>query len=132
MIVADTNLVSYLLIEGERTEATRRVWQKDPEWRLPPLWRSEFLNVLATLIRAELLDSEEALAAWFGATRLFRGKEREPAGQSVLAAAVRYDLSAYDAHFVVVAEDLHATLVTGDREILAACPALACSIEDFA
>ncbi len=132
MIVADTNLVSYLLIEGERTEATRRVWLKDPEWRLPPLWRSELLNVLATLVRATLLDSEDALAVWFGATSLFRGKEHEPAGQSVLAAALRYRLSTYDAHFVVVAEDLDSTLVTGDQKILAACPALACSIEDFA
>ncbi len=132
MIVVDTNLVSYLLIEGERTEATRGVWQKDPDWRLPPLWRSEFLNVLATIVRASDLSHDDALATWLLATDLLRGQELEPAGQSVLEAALRYGLSAYDAHFVVVAENLNATLVTGDRGIVSACPKLACSIEEFA
>ena len=29
MIVADTNLVCYLLIEGERTAAARSAWQRE-------------------------------------------------------------------------------------------------------
>ena len=49
MIIADTNLVSYLLIEGERTVAVRRVHEKDPDWKLPTLWRSEFLNVFTVV-----------------------------------------------------------------------------------
>lgn len=131
MIVVDTNLVSYLLIAGERTETARRVWRKDPEWRLPPLWRSEYLNVLATLVRATDLGSGDALASWFNAIQLFRGREHEPRGQAVLATALRFDLSAYDAQFVVVAEDLDVPLITGDRKILAACPGRTCAIEDF-
>ena len=38
-------------------------------------------------------------------------------GEAVLRTAVRSGLSAYDAQFVVVAEGLSVTLVTGDREI---------------
>ena len=98
MIVADTNLVAYLLIEGDQTAAARRVWERDRDWILPPLWRSEYLNVLATLVRT----------------------------------ALRYGLSAYDAHFVVVAEQAGAALVTSDAAILQACPDLAVEPREFA
>ncbi|MGZ5446412.1 MAG: hypothetical protein ACXWLY_31220 [Thermoanaerobaculia bacterium] len=55
MIVADTNLVAYLLIEGDKTAAARAVWKKDSRWMLPTLWRSEFLNVLTTAVRSRVL-----------------------------------------------------------------------------
>ncbi len=44
MIVADTNLIAYRLIEGEQTELALAVWAKEPEWFVPPLWRHEFLS----------------------------------------------------------------------------------------
>lgn len=131
MIVADTNLVSYLLIRGDRTPVARRVWRRDPLWVLPPLWRAEFLNVLAASIRAGVVTEEQAIAVWHSASALFEGREHEPGGEAVLRAAVRYGLSAYDAQFVVVAEDLKVRLVTGDREVLAACPDVSIAIEDF-
>ena len=131
MIVADTNLVSYLLIEGERTEEARRVWQRDPTWVLPPLWRSEFLNVLALSVRAGVLQAEQAQATWRYAAGLFHSSELEPEGAAVLDIAVRLGVSAYDAHFVVVAEKLDAKLVTNDRELLDRCPARAVSITRF-
>jgi hypothetical protein len=56
VIDADTNLVAYLLIDGDATPQARAAWQKDPDWILPPLWRSEFLNVLATSVRHGVLD----------------------------------------------------------------------------
>lgn len=132
MIVADTNLVSYLLIEGERTPVARRVWQKDSRWILPPLWRSEFLSVLAKSVRSSILTIDQALRAWHHASGLFKGSEYEPEGEAVLRTAVRTGLSAYDAHFVVVAEELSVPLVTGDREIAAACPHIATELDDFA
>ena len=132
MIVADTNLVAYLVIDGERTEAARRVRMRDADWRLPPLWRSEFLSVLATSVRASVLDEEGALRAWEIATTLFGRCEEEPGGAEVLKTALRYSISAYDAQFVRLAERLEVTLVAGDKRLCSACASFAVSIEEFA
>ena len=131
MIAADTNLIAYLLIEGEGTEEARRVWRADPDWRVPALWRSEFLSVLVTAIRAGLLDRGLAEDAWLRALTLFGNREEEPAGEAVLDEALDGGISAYDAHFVVVARALAVSLVTADREILEACPEVAVSPEAF-
>jgi len=132
MIVADTNLVAYLLIEGERTEAARRVRIRDADWRIPTLWRAEFLNVLATSVRAGVLTPAQARAAWYAATDVLRGAEVEPSGATVLDAAIARGISACDAQFVVVAETLNARLVSGDRALARACPDRVVLMEAFA
>ena len=132
MIVADTNLIAYLLIEGDRTEAARAVWARDPVWSVPPLWRSELLNVLATAVRVELLSPDQAHGCWRAATETLRMEEVEPRGLEVLRTAMDRRISAYDAHFVVVAERLGVPLVTGDRRLVRGYPEGAVLIEDFA
>ena len=131
MIVADTNLLAYLLIEGERTDAARAVWAKDSHWMLPTLWRSEFLNVLATAVRARVLTLAQAHETWHVAHSIFDRSEVEPSGDDVLDTAAERNLSAYDAQFVVAATDLEVPLVTSDRRLLEACPDLALSPERF-
>ncbi len=132
MIVADTNLIAYLLIEGEHTEAARRAWKRDADWSMPSLWRSEFLSVLATSIRAGLFRDAEGISLWRNAISLFGRSEQDPGGESVLATALQFDISAYDAQFVVVARDCRVPLVTGDRRLVEACPEIAVSMHDFA
>ena len=44
MIVADTNLLIHLLVDGPNTRTAMEVREKDPDWRAPFLWRSEFRN----------------------------------------------------------------------------------------
>lgn len=131
MIVADTNLVAYLLIEGEKTEMARAVWAKDPRWMLPTLWRSEFLNVLTTAVCAHVLTLAEAHETWRRAQTIFGRSEMEPSGDDVLEMAAERKLSAYDAQFVVAAVNLEVPLVTADRGLLAACPDLSISPERF-
>lgn len=131
MIVADTNLVAYLLIEGTRTTAAKAVWEKDSQWMLPTIWRSEFLNILTTAVRADVLTLEQAHATWHVALTIFGGSEVEPEGDDVLDRAAEHRLSAYDAQFVVAAADLDVPLVTSDRRLLAACASLAVSPEEF-
>ena len=132
MIVADTNLVAYLLIEGEQTPNARAVWDKDPQWALPTIWRSEFLNVLTTSVRARILTLAQAHDTWHIAQTIFGPGEVEPSGDDVLDAASKWKLSAYDAQFVVAALDLGVPLVTTDRQILTACRDIAIAPERFA
>jgi predicted nucleic acid-binding protein len=131
LIVADTNLVAYLLIEGERSDVARAVWAKDARWMLPTLWRSEFLNVLTTSVRAHVLSLADAQQTWQVAIAIFDQSEVEPSGTAVLKTASERSLSAYDAQFVVAAADLGVPLVTSDRRILNACPDLAVSADRF-
>lgn len=131
MIVADTNLISYLLIDGEHTEAAREVWATDPAWVVPPLWRSEFLNVLTLSVRHEVLDEAQALRAWRVAIRLVGRSERDPGGERVLSTAIRDGISAYDAQFVALARVISSMLVTGDEKLLRASGDVAVSASDF-
>ena len=47
MIVADTNVISYLLLPTGFSEQASQLYRIDPDWAAPELWRSEFRNVLA-------------------------------------------------------------------------------------
>lgn len=62
MIVVDTNIIAYLYLQGEHTVQAEKVLQKDSEWMAPPLWRSEFRNVLAFYLRQENLSLDDARA----------------------------------------------------------------------
>ena len=131
MIVADLNLVAYLLIEAAQTPAVRRVRQKDSDWWLPPLWRSEFLSTLTRFFRADLLDERQALGLWRVAAGLFIPQEKQPSEDGILRLALERSISAYDAHYAALAVDLEVPLVTADRKLLQRCPDLAVSIDDF-
>lgn len=131
MIVADTNLISYLLIEGDYTDLARAVWVRDPEWAMPPLWRSEFLNVLVIANRAGVLDADHASLLWRRSNIFLNATELEPDGEKVLEIAIENGLSAYDAQFVAVAAELNVPLVTADKRILARCGDRAVSLQEF-
>jgi len=62
MIVADTNLLIYLYVQGQRTAESEAVLQRDPSWAVPLLWRSEFRNVLIGLVRRDVLSLEAVSA----------------------------------------------------------------------
>lgn len=58
MIVADTNILCYLLLPTSYSESVDKLYKLDSEWLTPTLWKSEFRNVLALYIRKEIITFE--------------------------------------------------------------------------
>ena len=131
MTVADANLLIYLVCETPRTSVARQVRTADAEWAAPALWEAEVLNGLLVMRRAGLLSLEDAVHAWRNASAATAGRVHACNPIKVLETADRTGLSAYDAHYVVLARALGAYLVTEDKKILRACPEVARSMRAF-
>lgn len=131
MIVADTNLISYLMIPGQQTADAQAVLRKDPVWAAPLLWRSEFRNVLALYLRQKHLSVADVLQLVDEAEMLLRGREYQVESAPVLRLVERSPLSAYDCEFVHLAEELQVPLVTSDQKVLRAFPGQVVSMRDF-
>ena len=128
MIVVDTNVVAYLLLPGPQTAAAEALLEGHPTWAAPPLWRSEWHNVLCGYLRSGSLTLEQVIALQLQAETLVIGHEEPVQSEAVLQLAASSGCSAYDCEFVAAAQQLDAPLVTADRALLKAFPALTRSL----
>lgn len=131
MIVADTNLIAYLLIRSDQTPAAEAALRKDADWAAPLLWRSEFRNVLALYLRQGHLTLADALQYMQEAEGLLSGREYEVPSAPVLELSQRSGCTAYDCEFVHLAQHLGIGLVTSEGRVLDAFPDVAVSLQDF-
>lgn len=131
MIIVDTNIIGYLYLASDRSPQAEKALLKDPSWSAPILWRSKFRNVLTLYIREKLLKLEEAQEIMEEAMELMRDREYEVASRQVLNLAAGSTCSAYDCEFVALANDLNASLVTVDKQILSQFPDNAVSLDQF-
>jgi predicted nucleic acid-binding protein len=132
MIVVDTNLLVHYWVRSDRTEVAEAILAKDAIWAAPLLWRSEFRNVLVSLVRRGATSLDGALHVVALAESMMSGHEFTVLAHRVLTLATRSRCSAYDCEFVVVAEDLGVPLVTVDLALVRAFPSVAVSPEAFA
>jgi predicted nucleic acid-binding protein len=132
MIVADTNIISYLFLPTVFSEKASKLYQSDPDWAAPVLWRSEFRNVLALYLRKKLLSLAEALVIQEEAEALMLDREFAVPSVSVLSLTDSSTCSAYDCEFVALARQLSVKLVTEDKKILAEFPNVAVSLDQYA
>jgi predicted nucleic acid-binding protein len=128
LIVVDSNVLAYLYLPGEYTPAAESLFDEDPEWMAPVLWRSEFRNILTGYLRRNSLTFEQAIAVQHEAEALLQGAEHEVDSASVLALVRDSDCSAYDCEFVALAIRLGTKLVTMDAKLLRAFPEVAVSL----
>ncbi|MEK6643575.1 MAG: type II toxin-antitoxin system VapC family toxin [Planctomycetota bacterium] len=131
MIVVDTNLIAYLCMEGPRTESARQLHAADPEWLAPLLWRSEYLNVLTTMMKQRLLSMAQAEQSWDTARGIVLPVAAEPTGRAVLNIAAHQGISAYDAQFVALAQAYSVPMVTCDRALSRKCVGIAWLVDAY-
>lgn len=130
MIVADTNIISYLLLPTTYSDSADRLYKKDPDWAAPTLWKSEFRNVLALYLRKNIITLEKALQLQETAESLMAQNEFDIASSSILTLVDNSNCSSYDCEFVALANHLNTQLVTQDKKILRDFPSTAISISD--
>ncbi|MCC6132292.1 MAG: type II toxin-antitoxin system VapC family toxin [Acidobacteria bacterium] len=130
MIVVDTNVLAYFWVPGEFTEAARRLATLDGDWKVPPLWRSEFRNVLATLVRNGRMKEGTAVDIVRAAENQMVEGECAVDSEAILRLAASSGASAYDCEFVALATDLDVALVTSDQKLVRAFPGRARLLAD--
>lgn len=128
MIVADTNVLAYLLLPYEHSPLADALFKRDPEWAVPVLWRSEFRNLLAGYLRRKTLTFDEALKVQAEAEALVAGNEHEVDSRRVLELVRDSDCSAYDCEFVALAARLGTKVVSMDAKLLQAFPQFAMAL----
>jgi len=124
-VVLDTNVLAALLLPSVSSLDLEVQLRLDEDWRVPPLWRSEFRHVLLKHVRADLMEPDLAIELWTKALERLELCEHLVLGDKVLDLAIRFGCSSYDAEYVVLAKELNCRLLTFDRKLLQLFPDLA-------
>ena len=132
MIVADTNLVTYLVLRNEQSELAAAVFETDSVWVAPLLWRSELRNALSKYILHGGMTLDAALLALHSAEEVVAGREYRVSSERVFELVMQSKCTAYDCEYVALAEELGVPLVTADKQLLKAFPKIAVSLAGFA
>ncbi len=125
MIVVDVNVLAYLFIDGPQTSEVEALYDRDPEWAAPLLWRSEWRSILAGYLRRGDVDRSTAVQLSDAAGRILHGREYPVEHEAVLDIVLASDLSAYDAEYVATARALGVPLFTYDARVVDAVPEVA-------
>lgn len=131
MTLVDTNVLAYLLIEGDRTAAAQALYARDSDWHSEGFIMVELSNILATYVRAQAMTHKQGLALLASAHGLMPALTNLAHAQA-LETATEFAISAYDARFITLAKQMQTKLVTEDVKLRAAVPAWTISLSDAA
>jgi predicted nucleic acid-binding protein len=131
VIVVDSNVIAYCWLNGPMTGRAQRVRVKDPEWHVPVLWRSEMRSILAGYLRDGSLSAAQARRVMRQVEEALAGCEHLVSSDAVLEVIEATRLSAYDAEFVALANELSVPLVTEDKAVRKALPETTLSMNGF-
>lgn len=131
MIVVDNSILVSALVETGKTAKAKQVAAGDRQWILPPLWRFEFTNVLATLSRKLMLDMRMARIVLDEARTLVAAREVPVDQAEVIRFAIMLSISGYDAQYIALADAYGIQCVTDDRQLVQRAPNHAILLEDF-
>jgi len=131
MIIADTNIISYLLLPTSYTDSVESLYKIDPDWSAPILWKSEFRNVMALYLRKKIITLEKAMQLQETAESIIIQNEYDVSSSQVLTLINESNCSSYDCEFIALAHHFDTKLVTQDKKILKEFPSTAISVSDF-
>jgi predicted nucleic acid-binding protein len=121
VVLVDTNIVAYLMIEGDRTAAAQKLFERDRDWCSEAFAMVEFSNILATYTRTKALTQAQGVRLLTEAHTLM-STLHNIANMQALQTAIEHRISAYDARFISLAKHLKQKLVTEDMKLRAAVP----------
>ncbi len=125
MIVVDTNILAHFWLPSDSTELCDTLYQKDPEWVAPILWKSEFRNIVTLYLRKDLINLAEALLIVEKAELQMKNNQFQVNSVQVLHHVSQSICSSYDCELISLAEDLDLELITLDKQLLREFPNLA-------
>lgn len=125
MIVVDANIISYLWIPGHESYMCRDLLTKDPDWWVPPLYKSEMCSVLLLHVRKQIIGLETAIQLMTKIENQFKFHVQEVPSNIVLTLGNQTNCSAYDCEYAGLALLLGCPLITYDKKLLSTFPQLA-------
>jgi predicted nucleic acid-binding protein len=129
VVLVDTNILAYLIIEGDRTAAAQKLFERDSDWCSEAFVMVEFSNLLATYVRTKTLTQAQGTRLLTEAQALVSTLHSMTNTQA-LETAMQYEISAYDARFISLAKHLKLKLVTEDAKLRTAVPSWTVSLAD--
>jgi len=121
VIVVDANVIASAYTRVQGHAAARQALDRDEDWRVPSLWRVEYLSALRWAIFELGATLDAAEMAYKDAVELFGHRELPVAARRVLElSSLKRKLSVYDAHYLVLAHELGCPVVTEDQKFAAA------------
>jgi len=130
MVVVDTNIIAPLYVRSARTDTVEELFARDAVWRTEPLALIELSNVLITYERSRYITAGTARDCLNRAAAFLQPHFFRVSHQAALEAALDYRVTAYDARFLALAQQLDSPLVTEDARLRAAAPALTQSLAE--
>lgn len=130
MLLVDTNILVFAVLDGPQTAAARALQDKDPDWRSEQYALIELSNVLATVMRVRGLALTCAETVFASGRELIASSLVTVAELDAMRMAHARRVSAYDARFLVAAQYFGVPLVTEDAKLRRAAPELTQSIDE--
>ena len=130
MVLVDTNVIASLYVRSARTEAVEELFARDAVWRTEPLALIELSNMLITYEGSRYITAATARDCLNRAAAFLQPHFFRVSHQAALEAALDYGVTACDARFLALADQLGIRLITEDARLRAAAPALTQSLAE--
>lgn len=118
MIVVDTNILVHFWLPSDQSTLSDKIFELDPMWVAPILWKSEFRSAISLYLRKGLIDMAKAIDILRKVESQLRDHQFEADSIQVFELVASSNCSSYDCEFVSLARDLNIKLITMDNKVL--------------